>query len=678
VKNIRTVTLEILRDGLAHNQLLSPLTRYLALCGNHGATTINVPFEHEQLLYRLRDFTYRDTDDQRRNFQLEDLARVLGSILGAVSGLIAELAEPCEENALTQLRLILSASELALLPFELAQAPNGFPGAGQSLVLQAQQPLCITREVRRVSNIRFKWPDRPRILFAAAAPPGYDSVPLEAHLLALRKVIDPWVVPGDGTPVSEQRVSEKPTAFTRVRDHIAVLPQATARAIQEKCADEPFGYVHILAHGVPLSDGQKGDYGLALHGEKGGVDKVSGERLANMLRTYGKNGDNRLSGPAVVTLASCDSGRVRDVHRAGGASIAHALHAGGIPLVVASQFPMSYPASVLMAQVLYDGLLWGADPRTLLNDLRRQLRSRIPQTHDWASLVAYAAFPANLDDQLSDVRFKQAKACIDAALQFNDDVNDNLLTSQASGPTDATNSETRRTETLVRRARERIRMAKARLLDLLSDELKGPPGRIARIHGLFASTDKRLAEILFQDSEYDRERAADHLKESDHRRESIELLESARASYWVAFKQDRASSWALVQWLALEVVLEGPAALATQAHYWTTAKKLADLDIYNENHLHAAWAHGSLAELHLLAVLDPARFGMTAEEAADSAREHAAALVAVVGADNLEVYTTRRQIERYFYWFCRFNQDLQPIASLAAELGEMLPYKRWL
>ena len=117
---MHTITLELLRHGPAHNQLLSPLTPYLALCENHGAVTIHVPFEHNQLLHRLDALNYRGNDTVRV-FQLKDTATELGKILGLVPGLTAEankqdhVGEP-----LTHLRLIISASELALLPFELA------------------------------------------------------------------------------------------------------------------------------------------------------------------------------------------------------------------------------------------------------------------------------------------------------------------------------------------------------------------------------------------------------------------------------------------------------------------------------------------------------------------------------------------------------------------------------
>jgi hypothetical protein len=46
MSDIRSVKLEFLRPGPAHNQLLSPLTPYVAVCGDDGSVTVNMPFEH--------------------------------------------------------------------------------------------------------------------------------------------------------------------------------------------------------------------------------------------------------------------------------------------------------------------------------------------------------------------------------------------------------------------------------------------------------------------------------------------------------------------------------------------------------------------------------------------------------------------------------------------------------
>ena len=90
-ETLRPVTLEILRHGPPHNQLLSPLTHYLALCGNHGATTVHVVFEHNQLLARLRPLMYEESN-RLRELQLQETSVDMRNILEKVPGLIAALS----------------------------------------------------------------------------------------------------------------------------------------------------------------------------------------------------------------------------------------------------------------------------------------------------------------------------------------------------------------------------------------------------------------------------------------------------------------------------------------------------------------------------------------------------------------------------------------------------------
>lgn len=153
---MRTIKLELVRHGPAYNQLLSPLTPYLALCENHPPVTIHVPFEHNQFLYRLKDLYYQRDKSMResqesREFQLFEIGRTIGGLLGQIPGLIAEVSREDyrKSGKGIQLRLVFSSSELALLPFELALSSEGLSGAGLLLVLQSDVLICITREVRR-------------------------------------------------------------------------------------------------------------------------------------------------------------------------------------------------------------------------------------------------------------------------------------------------------------------------------------------------------------------------------------------------------------------------------------------------------------------------------------------------------------------------------------------------
>src|SRR5512136_2390069 len=149
--NIENIKLEFLRPGPAHNQLLSPLTPYIALCGREGPATVNFPFEQRQLLTRLERLRYITPSgaipQQQREAEVREIGEIIGEVLGKVPALATQIANArTDDKGLVHLRLSLSAHELALVPFEFAIAPNGFPGSGSPLFLQSRVPVTLTRE----------------------------------------------------------------------------------------------------------------------------------------------------------------------------------------------------------------------------------------------------------------------------------------------------------------------------------------------------------------------------------------------------------------------------------------------------------------------------------------------------------------------------------------------------
>src|SRR5512135_1837685 len=149
---INRVSLEFLRHGSAHNQLLSPLTQYLGLCGDAGACTIQVPYEHQDFLPRLRSLRYDGggaDDAERRQHDVNKTAEDITKILACVPGFSSSLGTACRTEAtVTHLDLVLSAAELAMLPFELAKVPPGCAGGeGNYLLLQTLLPVSLTRRV---------------------------------------------------------------------------------------------------------------------------------------------------------------------------------------------------------------------------------------------------------------------------------------------------------------------------------------------------------------------------------------------------------------------------------------------------------------------------------------------------------------------------------------------------
>ena len=394
--HIRTVTVELLRAGPRHNQLLSPLTLYLGVCGDAPAGRVTLPYEHRDMEQRLADLNYRvvaEGDPLRRETALERTGDEIAGILSLIPGLAGALNSETERtDTLTQLRIVLSASELAMLPFEVSKVLDGAGSSGTWLALQSRSPVCITRHIRSTSAEGMRWPSDPRILFIIGP-----ETPGDAHREALELALAPYRDSNDS-------VAERLVVVERAT--LALIATAVERAARQ---GKPFSHVHVLAHGDELSDNDRySAIGLSLHDRV-----VSGKDLATALTSMTDAGVNR---PAVVSLATCNSAEVRNV-RTPDASVAHDLHDQGVPLVVASQFPLSVEGSLPFVERFYEGQLRGEHPLLSLYHVRLLLRSRMGQdTHDWASIVVYEAFPSDLREQLEDLRYWQARRAQDGAL----------------------------------------------------------------------------------------------------------------------------------------------------------------------------------------------------------------------------------------------------------------------
>jgi hypothetical protein len=143
---VRLVNVEFLRPGPPQNQLLSPLTQYLAICGEAGAGVVTVPYEHATFERKLKELRYETGDPADRLAMLHDMGVDMGRLLGAVPGLPGSLAiDPDRDGVLVHLRLTVSASELALLPFEFAKVPIGPNVTAEGwLALQTRPPVTLT------------------------------------------------------------------------------------------------------------------------------------------------------------------------------------------------------------------------------------------------------------------------------------------------------------------------------------------------------------------------------------------------------------------------------------------------------------------------------------------------------------------------------------------------------
>lgn len=650
---ISTISLEFLRHGPAHNQLLSPLTQYLGLCGNYGANTVRVPYEHQEFLSLLESLRYNDggrNDVQRRQLDLNKTAEEMARIFASVPGLLSTLGQTPEgEVTVIHLDLILSASELAMLPFELAKVPPGCAGGeGNRLLLQTLLPICLTRRVRSVSNENLVWPDKPKLLFIFAQP-RYMSVPVRQHTRALLKAINPWIPafnpkkPGD----RERKTSEI----------LTILPNATIDQIETACAENIYTHVHILAHGMENQNLPGRPYGLALHHRrnKSKIDVVSGERLASALRplqrkdTPGVSDDLSTVFPAVVTVAACDSGHVGTVVYNNGASLAHALHQAGIPFVVASQFPLSKAGSVHVADLLYGRMLWGEDPRITLQHLRSRLHALSAETHDWASLVTYAAIPDNLEFQLKDVQYVQAKNAIDTAMAQIDQTIDDM--ERFGDPNNNHESEVEQDmQSLINQLYllvQRVDNAAQKMPTTGEYETEGA--------GMLASTAKRKAEAYWRVSL----NSSNADWQEDFSRRSLHNLQKALEYYDQAYRENmresigvvrkrRSLHWVMGQYLSLRAVMSEP----LLRDHWGAAMISTQVDLEEARGEAMVWPHGTLAELYLiLLAYDPEQTQVNPEQAREKCMDHIESLLSSTGYDSFPIYSTRRQFKRYIHWW---------------------------
>lgn len=617
---IKRVNVEFLRPGPPQNQLLSPLTPYLVTCGDSGAGVVHVPFEQAEFERRLKELHYETGDPEDRLAMLNMMGEAMGRMLGAVPGLAGSLAfDSNQRDTLTHLRLTVSASELALLPLELARNPVSATTTGEGwLSVGARPPVCVTRNVRGVSSDGVVWPDKPRILFIAG---DRENLPYAEHERLLLEAIEPFLYP--------KRDRRRETRAGRVQygELLTMLENPTLGEIQDECRQYKYTHVHVLAHG-DLADTCRDAFGLVLRDEKNAQDVVIGERFACALCPMTESG---VHWPTIVTIASCNLAHVGSV-LVPGASFAHALHHAGIPLVVASQFPLSVEGSVSLTRALYEDLLWGRHPLGVLQRVRCELHARHSSVwHDWASLVVYEALPRDIDRDIEALQYRQARMAMDAALEHID---------RAVSPKNAP-----------RVTKDRLVTLESRVNTALSHlPISGEYG--VECLGLRASARKRLAQAVFALSR----NAADLQRVWN--RNQVDLLDTALQDYeqavgWLMTPgREREQRIAALHWVMVQVAsIRAILGREWQEDEWRWAELSAKFHLDAVDAESLAWAHGSLAELYLLQLTRP-ETTVGVDSPFDKVRTSAEAIAKLYPSrTEFPVTSTRRQFRRYVEWW---------------------------
>jgi len=657
IKSVKDLRLELLRPGRAHNQLLSPLTPYIALCGEDGPVTINIPYEHRQLLTRLNRLRYAlegvAIAREQRESELRELGETLGNVFGSVPSLFTEIGNALDQcNSLVHLRLCLSGAELGLLPFETAIAPDGLPGSGSPLLLSPGTPIILTRELRRMRPLEVRWNRTPNILFAFASPEGFAPVPAQEHLDALRSAIEPWVA-------IENDADKR---LPHVKELLTVLPNATLNDIGRACAEQEYTHVHILAHGDAMEKAGDRRFGLILASHQGkAYEIVDGEQLA--IAIMGRDSTGRaLRCPSFVSLFNCDSGNISSVLTPGG-SIAHDLHLHGIPWVIASQFPLWMRASTIATSCLYDALIRGDDPRWALCELRQRLRTDCPETHDWASFVVYATVPENFDSQIATFRSKLIKDRIEVLFKHIDNLlgNNSKRSDNTTLPLLSTDDEKGIYEhhDAIRKQLKIWRSEPLRHLHITEANRE----RSERL-GISGASEKRIAIALTR---------ARNDAETDHVKKAYK---QAAEFYQQAVESSPNNYWAMTQFLsirAVQVPKSGDAETELVTKYriwWMAAHTAAQMQRETTTGRDQAWAYSTLAELELLGTVYDARGYRHTARVRTSIESLCKELLKCVEPGDFAICSTLRQFKRYVDYWSDDRPIWKDLAQAAIEILE--------
>ena len=470
-------------------------------------------------------------------------------------------------TALHQIDIVTHASELRAYPFEAIYA-----NASDVYLESPAKGMILTRRIRSEFSYAVPpWPEVPSVLFVHAQLDHDLSQDLvDEHRLALETALAPW-----GNP---QDLEKKKLLVVREIDSAEALRQARMLADDNYLSTSPdrrreFSYIHILAHGARVAEEDmeedETEWGLRLG--RADTDAVSPKAIADALRPIDDH-------PLVVTLAACDSGTANRPEF-GNSSLVETLHRNGIPVVVASQFPLTKPGSVTLTRKFYGPLLSGKDVRVALHAARVALRDEARQVderrHDWLSLVGYVRLPPEGYSQyLKAFGLRVQLRMLEAARKDAEP-----LFAEPPPPRDEFDK-------FESRLRERIAELENRKDELSDDQDKEWQAECA---GLLASANKSLAEVRML-------RAAHSAEERVHFEDlSREALEESLKWYSEAYRRDVSRHWHGIQKLALEAALKGRISLPTElmvVRY--VAQNACDQEVKEY------WACGTLAEAILL------------------------------------------------------------------------------
>ncbi|WP_310496981.1 CHAT domain-containing protein [Sandarakinorhabdus sp.] len=237
-------------------------------------------------------------------------------------------------------------AEVAALPWELMRPSDGLP-----LVVSTEVALVRSLDVAG-SNAKRPLVKPLRILLIQSNPTGTGVLNLGAERAMLQK------------------------SWTDMKEFMVDEVEPVAAKIRDKLSGSDYHVVHYMGHGD--FEAERGGM-LLLEREDGGPHKVSAATFANWLRAEPLR---------LVFLNACETGTTPAV--AGPhpfAGVATALIQGGVPAVIAMQFPISDAAAIEFSRTFYLQIARGAPVDAAVAEGRNALFD--DDSTEWATPVLY-------------------------------------------------------------------------------------------------------------------------------------------------------------------------------------------------------------------------------------------------------------------------------------------------
>lgn len=220
---------------------------------------------------------------------------------------------------------------------------------------------------RRTSLVRYLDVPRPRTL-----------IPLPPVLRILVAVAEPENL--EPLELGEELRRLKAAWKKQKRVEVDVLERTSLARLREALSEKPYHVIHFMGHGG--FDRETGEGALYFESKQGQAVPVTGLALAAKLQDHTSLG--------LVFLNACNTGRAA----ASGegppfAGVASALVFGGLPAVLAMQFPISDRAAIRFGQAFYRHLAVGTSVDEAVIEGRQAIHSADPTHVEWATPVLF-------------------------------------------------------------------------------------------------------------------------------------------------------------------------------------------------------------------------------------------------------------------------------------------------